>query len=629
MTLIIVGSFPFILSWYQIKNSQRAIVDQAQKTHLIISKATAERISSTVENFKSQAETLGNNPEVYLQPDAPEVAELLTAYLVSDAGVQAIALSAKQDSNQYDLIQLAQRKDFPDNIRNSMTEQLDQELQLIETASNRLLQVNLLTARPNVYISIVFQLGLAEFMNPQILGEAASLSLFDQQGALIAHSEKNYEAIPEEWLQSIFSGEVTSAAHRVFDNNHNKSIVGFARVEETPWYVISKQPIRFAEESATRMSKTAWSAFAISLAIMSGVILLAYYLWVKPIRRVIKAQHSMMGNKDTMIRGDEVTALESSFNILAQHINDRNSLGEVFVDRYQVINPIGQGGMGTVFLGWDPRLDRYVALKTIPLAEDKAYASREEMSQLLIREAVTAAKISHRNVVSIYDVVYTDTTAFIAMEFIDGESLHSLLKKTGPLTLSETLAVAISTLKGLHVAHKLGFAHRDVKPENILLDQNGDIKLTDFGTTVLVSGSLKDKITGTHGYIAPETYLQGDVGAHSDIFAVGVVIYKCLLGFNPFIGRKPELTRKKVINDMVSFPEAMVEKETKPVFEYILTMLDKDPSKRPASAKDAAIKLAELMPHQIYWNADHLGISRVRRIEESKNESVTVVAAGT
>ncbi len=619
LTLVVLGITPFVLSWYQINQSKQAIVDQAQKNHLIISRATADRIETTIQQYHALAEALGNQPNVYLRPDSTEAAEAIKNSLSSQPDVEVMAVMLNKQSERT-LIQVA-RKDAASPASTQLLHHNTGYLPVIEhTNGNKYLHIAVPTARPQVDLVMLINIDFRQMLDPTILGQAANISLVNQQGDILEFAGEQPVNLPEEWLNLFATATVMGGANRAFQNDE-RMIAAFAKLEDLPWFIVSEQPVQLAEHSATKMRQTAWLVFGVVLLVTSGLITLAYLSWVKPLRQIVKAQTSLLGSDtDSAIwRDGEVAAIEHSFEALTRHIIDRNTLGEVFVDRYQVISPIGKGGMGSVFLGWDPRLKRQVALKTLPIGENSAFDSRKIMSETLVQEAITAAKISHRNVVSIYDVVSTDTTAFIAMEYIKGESLFSLLSRKKHLNLSLTLAIAVATLRGLHSAHKMGFVHRDVKPANILLDVNGDIKLTDFGTTALLSSLTHDSITGTAAYMAPETLRTGQVSERSDLFAVGVVIAECLLGVNPFKGKKLSQTRQNIINKNIQFHKQLIHSGSPELFKVIQQLLNKDPEKRPVSAADAAQQLVKHMPGDIHWDAKSAGVIVLKT--ESDHES--------
>ncbi len=621
-----MGILPFLLSWYQINNSQEAIINQSQKSHMIVSRATADRMENLLDQYITTLEALGNNPTIYLQPDSEGAAELLKSTLIAQNNINAIGLVTREISTQNNIIQLVKKNQVDSQVAQDLiTKKIDQPIFLVSLTNQRQLVIHVKTARPQVYLSALLSLKIDDVLNPSLLGDFASLSLIENDGLLIKHSGQGAFALPKSLSQQLRSGNIIDSANR-YELEGQKSIFAIASIKNVEWSIISRQPVKFAEAAASKMVDTARKVFIFILMAMIFLILWAYISWVKPLRRVINAYQSLLGEQTQQgqWQGSEVTALEKSFETISKHIDNRNALSQIFVDRYQVISQIGMGGMGSVFLGWDPRLKRHVALKTLPIKS--AFGSRRNMSETLVQEAITAARISHRNVVSIFDVVSTNTTAFIAMEYIDGETLHAFVHRNKRLTIEHTIVIAIAISKGLHSAHELGFVHRDIKPENILLGINGDIKITDFGTTALLQTLTKDHVTGTSGYIAPEIYEHGTVSVKSDLFALGALIATCLLGKNPFLAKKVHTTRSNTLIKKVLFPEKMITKQSEKLITVILKLLDKNPDNRPETAAEVARMISDAAPQKPHWNAKLAGIQSSKELIYASSENTTVMS---
>ena len=208
------------------------------------------------------------------------------------------------------------------------------------------------------------------------------------------------------------------------------------------------------------------------------------------------------------------------------------------IGKYRVLERIGRGGMGTVFKAHDPILDRPVALKVI----SPEIEVTDELRARFFREAQACARLSHPNIVTIYDMGEQDGRLFIVMELLDGEELRRLIAQSKPLALEDKLSVIAQICDGLHYAHQKGIVHRDVKPGNIFLLRNGQVKILDFGiaqiATIDRGLTRTGLIMGTLRYIAPEQ-VRGRANARSDIYSVGAVCYE-LLGLRPpFAGDDP------------------------------------------------------------------------------------------
>ena len=200
--------------------------------------------------------------------------------------------------------------------------------------------------------------------------------------------------------------------------------------------------------------------------------------------------------------------------------------------RYELVRPLGHGAMAVVYLAHDVELDRSVALKR--LAEN--LARDEDLRRRFLREARLAARLSHPNVVRIFDVGEDDGRPFMAMEYVEGETLAELVARRGPLPAGEVATLGVQACSALSAAHAAGLVHRDVKPQNLLLGTDGTLKLGDFGIAAGHEGTrltLAGTVLGTAGYLAPEQARGEQVTAAADIYAVGAVLYELLTGEPP------------------------------------------------------------------------------------------------
>ena len=199
------------------------------------------------------------------------------------------------------------------------------------------------------------------------------------------------------------------------------------------------------------------------------------------------------------------------------------------VGRYELVRPLGHGAMATVDLAHDVELDRPVALKR--LAEN--LARNEELRRRFLREARLAARLAHPNVVRVFDVGEDGGRPFIAMEYVEGETLAEVVARRGPLPAAEAATLGMQACAGLAAAHAAGFVHRDVKPQNLLLSTDSVLKLGDFGIAVGHDGTrltVAGTVLGTAGYLAPEQARGEQVTAAADIYALGAVLFELLTG---------------------------------------------------------------------------------------------------
>ena len=207
----------------------------------------------------------------------------------------------------------------------------------------------------------------------------------------------------------------------------------------------------------------------------------------------------------------------------------RVPVGQLLDGRYRVEAHLAHGGMATVYLGTDTRLDRTVALK-IMHAE---LANDEEFVRRFVAEARSIARLSHPNVVTVYDQGADGRILYLAMEYVPGRTLRDLLSERSVLRPREALDILEGVLAGLAAAHAAGIAHRDVKPENVLLGGNHSIKVADFGLARLLSDATHTKsgiLIGTPAYLAPEQVAGGRTDFRTDVYATGIMLFELLTG---------------------------------------------------------------------------------------------------
>jgi HAMP domain-containing protein len=366
-------------------------------------------------------------------------------------------------------------------------------------------------------------------------------------------------------------------------------------VPGTDWYVLSRQPARVAEAVAASMRRRALLSVAAALGLAGALSAAAYRTVVRPLRELVRAQRRLAGGAGSA-SGNEVQQLRDAFAVLERQAHDRDAVSRVFLGRYQVLELVGTGGMGSVFKGWDPKLQRAVALKTVRVAGGEAGASRDEQVSTLLREAVTVAKFNHPNLVAVYDVEDAEDVAFIAMEYVDGQSLERLLATLGRLPADQVVPLGAAMARGLAAAHAQGIIHRDVKPANVLLGRDGSIKVTDFGIADLVSPRAHNSVVfGTPGYLPPETLTGKGQTPLGDLFAVGVILYECLSGRSPFPGTSnQDLVAATVAGQYVPLREVAPD-VPREVEAQVTALVAFDPAERlPATATALAEGLEAL-----------------------------------
>ncbi|MDP2774157.1 MAG: Stk1 family PASTA domain-containing Ser/Thr kinase [Nocardioides sp.] len=268
-------------------------------------------------------------------------------------------------------------------------------------------------------------------------------------------------------------------------------------------------------------------------------------------------------------------------------------VGRLLDNRYLMGPRIARGGMASVYEATDTRLERTVAVKIMHagLGDDDEFAAR------FVREARAAARLSHPNVVSVYDQGDEHGTVFLAMELVSGHTLRDTITKESPMSPLRALALLEPVLSALASAHRAGLIHRDVKPENVLIADDGRIKVADFGLAKAVSAdtqhtATKGVLIGTVSYLAPELVVEGRADARADVYAAGVLLYELLTGKKPHEGESPIQVAYKHVHHDVPPPSALVPDIPPYVDALVARATAREPGLRPA---DAAVLL-----HQVH-----------------------------
>jgi len=268
-------------------------------------------------------------------------------------------------------------------------------------------------------------------------------------------------------------------------------------------------------------------------------------------------------------------------------------IGKVLNNRYRIDKEIGQGGMGTVYLGFDIALERQVAIKALI----KSGLGTEGRTKL-INEAQIAANLNHPNIVTIYDVG-EEENPFIVMEYVDGITL----RERPPENLDETLVIIRQLTSGLEHAHEQGIIHRDLKPENVVITREGTTKLMDFGLARSVASryTTEGLISGTVYYLAPEQAMGQQLDSRTDLYSLGVMLYELTTGELPFTAENPIAVISQHLHAPVVPPRVKNDEISPALDALIVGLLEKNPQDRPASAKDV------IRAYQSFGIPEHLG----------------------
>ncbi|MEW1831980.1 serine/threonine-protein kinase [Streptomyces sp. NPDC088196] len=270
----------------------------------------------------------------------------------------------------------------------------------------------------------------------------------------------------------------------------------------------------------------------------------------------------------------------------------------VIAGRYRLLSPLGEGGMGTVWRARDEVLQREVAVKEVRAPGGLASDDVERMYARLEREAWAAARVANRNVVTVYDVATEDGRPWIVMELVRGVSLADLLDAEGPLTPQRTAHIGAEVLAALRAAHDAGVLHRDVKPANVLMSNDGRVVLTDFGIAMVEGSSaltMTGEVIGSPEFLAPERALGRTPGPESDLWALGVLLYAAVEGHSPFRQNTPLSTLRAIVDEELPPPQL-----AGPLTPVIEGLLRKDPAERMSAEQaeqDLRLVAAGGTPH--------------------------------
>lgn len=258
--------------------------------------------------------------------------------------------------------------------------------------------------------------------------------------------------------------------------------------------------------------------------------------------------------------------------------------------RYRILGEISRGAMGRVYLAHDPHIDRRVAIKTIHPVEGLGAAEAEENRLRFIREAQAAGRLQNPGIVTIYDVGVHDGTSFIAMEYIEGETLEVFTRPGSLLPVENVIDLVAQACDALDYAHKEKVVHRDIKPANLMILKNGQLKITDFGLAKNPSTSLTQDGTlmGTPNYMSPEQIMGRPLDGRSDLFSLGAVLYELVTGNKPFSGESVTTIIYRILHEEPQPPKLVIPSVPDSVARIITRALEKHPGNRFQSGRDFA-----------------------------------------
>ena len=268
------------------------------------------------------------------------------------------------------------------------------------------------------------------------------------------------------------------------------------------------------------------------------------------------------------------------------------SKGQKINERYEIVKSIGEGGMANVYLANDTILDRKVAVKVLrgDLSADDKFIRRFE------REAQSVSNLSHPNIVEVYDVGVEDNQHYIVMEYIEGKTLKQLLKKRETLTLTEVIDIMTQLTDGMAHAHESYIIHRDIKPQNIMIEDNGLIKITDFGIAMALNATQltqTNSVMGSVHYLPPEQASGKGATMKSDIYSLGILMYELLTGNVPFKGDNAVEIALKHMKDKIP----SIRKQDPSIPQAVENILLKAAAKNPRNRYDSISNMHEDLLH--------------------------------
>ncbi len=592
IALGLVGLLPVgILAYRLIDINRSAMEEQVRLTHVRVARSTASEISARVAAIKGLASGLARNAAL-TAPRSAEARGLLGRSLSAwtDLGIAAIIV-ATPEGERVISAQLGDERvrAWVDRMFETPVGAGVEGSQIGEDFVLRIAEP-LGAERGQIWL-VADGTPITESVKNYELGREAQVALANRKGKAVLGSVAGFSAellehAESQWVDGFRTSPMEDA---------DGFIGAHAAVVGTDWAVLSRQPLSVAHEVALTMSRNA----RLALGLVAGLVLvlsaIAYASVVRPIRQLAQAQRRLAG-VGTVAGGGEIGQLRSAFEALEQRLKEQSALDEVFLGRFQVRRVLGTGAMGTVFLGFDPKLERPVALKTLRLDRKLSQKKRENLLSRLVKEAVVTAKFNHPNIVAIYDVQEGEDSAFLAMELVDGTSLEPFVWNKRRLTSDQTIALGAEVARGLAAAHENGLVHRDIKPANILLGKDGAIKITDFGIAELLSSMAPsdDVVFGTPGYLPPEALQGKGHDQASDLFALGSVLYFCITGRRPFEGKTVKEVIRKTLFGSARPPSELVPEVPSELEALILSLLDSEPDRRPATAARVAKRLEDL-----------------------------------
>jgi hypothetical protein len=606
LALAAVGLLPLlIVSLGLVRMNRDAMFDQVLRTHIVAARTAADRIDAILDTRAALARGTAGSPEL-ADPGSPQAQAFLRRSLEQWGELGVLAVAVVNPAGE--LVFRAQVRGEGERAEAALRRGVT-GLYVPGQTPPVLRFAAPLAQGAGSLVLVCGGAPVSEVARPRELDREAQLVVVDRSvpgGRIVAGTLASLASLPRPLLDVVLSGKIVGSGP--YTAGGQTILAAYAPLAGTGWVVVSMQPSASAEAVAVNLRWRTARAVGAALLLIAALSTAAWAFLVRPIRALAAAQRDLAGGAGGGRRGgDEIADLRQTFEVLQRSLAARSTLDNVFLGRYQVIEALGAGAMGTVFRGWDPRLQRPVALKTIKLAGTLEAERRKDLLATLTREAVTVARLNHPNVVAVYDLEDAPEAAFIAMELVDGMTLEDLLGRRHKLSPDEVIPLGMAIARGLAAAHAQGIVHRDIKPANVLLGQDGSVKVSDFGIAGLLAASAEDSETifGTPGYLPPESLRGGMHGKPGDLFSLGVVLYSCLTGSMPFRGTEVgDILRNTLFGQVRPLGRQIpgIAPELESLVEHLL---EREVERRPSSAEAVATELEVLaMARGLRWRFD-------------------------
>ncbi len=600
------------------------LIEQAESMHLVAARTTARQIEQFLDSRQALAVSLASDGAL-AQSRSAEAQQALTRSLTAwhGLGVEGLVVVSPEGEE-------AVRAQLADPLaRRRVTEAVapppGDDVLLIPSDGSPLVRLQAeLTAGAGLLWLICDGAEIGRALNAYELGEQADLMLVDAGRRALIGEQQLIDDFPQQIVDEVVSTGLSGVKPDFVSRLDGRQFIGaWVTVPQANWAVLSRQPLEVARRVERQMWRQSRWAVGGALALIVLASVFAYLSVVRPIRQVAAAQRRLAGLPAGGGGGSEIGQLRAAFEALERRLSDQERLDEVFLGRYQVSDVIGSGAMGTVFKGWDPKLKRPVALKTVRLDTKLKGRHRLELVERLLSEAVTVARFNHPNIVGVFDVEDHPDGAYVAMELVDGSSLEKVIWRGKRMAPAQVVPLGVAIARALAAAHQRGIVHRDIKPANVLLGTDGSIKVADFGISELLSSLAPsdDVVFGTPGFVPPETLRGKGYDQAGDLFSMGAVLYACLVGRPPFDGKSVKEVIRRTLFGVVERPSKLVPDVPPELDELIMSLLSREQEKRPSDAARVAEQLEELARrHGLRWQQEPTPVEPTAAAE-SRHES--------